>query len=192
MDKERPPLESKIDPVDLEIWKKVVDVQMHFNDLELRVRNYAIISLGAIMTVAGYALKEGNNVYLGGIQVPAASIFLYLATIVWLCFWFMDRHWYHRLLLGAVKQGMNIEEKYRDVSTALALSAAIKEESPNSFLGYKVRSQHRLNLFYWAIASVVFELATLLWSWSFAIIFAVAAIILAIIIFATQLEHSNK
>jgi hypothetical protein len=31
----------------IEIWKKIVDVQQHFNDLELRVRNFALIVTGA-------------------------------------------------------------------------------------------------------------------------------------------------
>jgi FMN phosphatase YigB (HAD superfamily) len=32
----------------LDIWKKTVDVQQHFNDLELRIRNYALTVLAAL------------------------------------------------------------------------------------------------------------------------------------------------
>ena len=35
----------------IEIWKKIVDVQQHFNDLELRIRNFALIVTGAFLVL---------------------------------------------------------------------------------------------------------------------------------------------
>jgi hypothetical protein len=40
------------DEVQVEIWKKTVDVQQHFNDLELRIRNFALAVLGAFWHLA--------------------------------------------------------------------------------------------------------------------------------------------
>jgi len=48
----------------------------------------------------------------------------------------MDRYWYHRLLVGSVNHGINIERKYRDDIPELSLSDAIGKESP-----YKPRSR---------------------------------------------------
>jgi FMN phosphatase YigB (HAD superfamily) len=42
----------------LEIWKKVVDVQQHFNDIEMRIRNVAVTIFGAIMGAVGFSIKE--------------------------------------------------------------------------------------------------------------------------------------
>ena len=41
----------------LETWKKTVDVQKHFNDLQLRVRNYSIVLIGAMIAAIGFTFK---------------------------------------------------------------------------------------------------------------------------------------
>jgi hypothetical protein len=56
----------------------------------------------------------------------------------WL-FYFIDRHWYHRLLLGSVIQGSAIEEKYRKTIPELALTNAIGKESPISVASWPTR-----------------------------------------------------
>ena len=38
-------------------------------------------------------------------------------------FYFMDKHWYHRLLIGAVKHGIAIEKKYATQLPELQLRA---------------------------------------------------------------------
>ncbi|AXT27462.1 hypothetical protein D1823_13285 [Ruegeria sp. AD91A] len=170
-----------IDDKDLEIWKTVVSVQMHFNDLELRIRNFAILSLGATLTVAGYSLRVGNNVVLMGKDVPFASIALTIGTIVWLCFWFMDRHWYHRLLLGSVYHGIDIETRYAKMRPSLSLSASIKKQSPNELFGRELRSKHRLDIFYWIVAIVLLVAALALISVSFAVFVAIISIAIGLI-----------
>ncbi|MGB3684156.1 MAG: hypothetical protein WA990_16885, partial [Rubrobacteraceae bacterium] len=43
----------------LEQWKKVVEVQQHFNDLELRIRNFALIITGAFLAFGGGTASTG-------------------------------------------------------------------------------------------------------------------------------------
>src|SRR5437899_11145375 len=50
----------------LEVWKVTIDVQKHFNDLSMRVRNFAITVPGALLAAARYALKDGATVTLLG------------------------------------------------------------------------------------------------------------------------------
>lgn len=45
-------------------------------------------------------------------------------------FYFMDRHWYHRLLLGAVIHAGKIEAKYEKELPELSLGKAIADKSP--------------------------------------------------------------
>lgn len=47
-------------PGQIEIWKKIVEVQQHFDDLELRIRNFALIVTGAFLGLGGYAIKDGG------------------------------------------------------------------------------------------------------------------------------------
>lgn len=37
----------------IDIWKTVVDVQKHFNDLEMKVRNFGILILSAFIGAIG-------------------------------------------------------------------------------------------------------------------------------------------
>src|SRR5947207_3204845 len=73
----------------------------------------------------------------------------------------MDRHWYHKLLIGAVNHGLFIERRYREHIPELGLANAIGPASPTvlnfgltqksraSFaLQWKIRSSTKLNLFY--------------------------------------------
>jgi hypothetical protein len=56
-------------------------------------------------------------------------ILLALAPISWL-FYFMDRHWYHRLLQGSVKQAGAIEKEYAAFLPEIQLGAKISAASP--------------------------------------------------------------
>jgi hypothetical protein len=84
-------------------WAKSLDVQQHFNDLELRIRNFAISLLVAVMGRTALALKEQYTVQIGDQQVSLAIVILLAGILGWFAFYFMDRHWYHRLLIGSVK-----------------------------------------------------------------------------------------
>jgi hypothetical protein len=145
----------------VEAWKKTVDVQQHFNDLELRVRNFAITFTAAVLGLVGWALKEGVDSFL-----PVGL--LAIGTLGWVAFYLMDRHWYHRYLDGAVKHGQAIEEWLRTVTgtEVFSLASGIKQASgiPLSkrregvwpwLVGRfvkegRLRSHHRINLFYWS------------------------------------------
>lgn len=182
---------AKMDDIDLEIWKTVVSVQMHFNDLELRIRNFAILALGAIVTVSASSLRENDSVSLFGTPIPFASIILFIGVVVWLSFWFIDRHWYHKLLTGAVMHGIKIENHFRKTKEIISLSDTIKDNSPNTLFGKKLRSRHRLDIFYWLIAVIVLSVATALFSVSFSILIVVAALLISVIMFFVLLEGAE-
>lgn len=45
----------------LEAWKQCVDVQMHFNDMEMRIRSFAVTVMTAVSGAIGYLIKENNT-----------------------------------------------------------------------------------------------------------------------------------
>jgi hypothetical protein len=57
----------------IEIWKKTIDVQQHFNDLELRIRNYAVTLTVAIIGAAALIERERIRVTLVGRSCPLAA-----------------------------------------------------------------------------------------------------------------------
>ena len=109
----------------LSAWQTSLDVQQHFNDLELQIRNFAITLLVAVMGGTAFTLKEHYDIHVGDQTVSLAIVVLLAGVLGWLAFYFMDRHWYHRLLIGSVTHTIsNIEVPYEQF-TPLGLSRRI-------------------------------------------------------------------
>ncbi len=76
--------------ISLEIWKKVVDVQMHFNDLCLRLRSIAISILGVLLSASAIALKFGGKITICNASVhnqQYSSLYLHvsgLPSLLWI------------------------------------------------------------------------------------------------------------
>lgn len=138
--------------LEVDVWKKIVDVQQHFNDIEMRIRNYALTLLLAVLGAASISLRERTTVQVFGVEVALALLLLAGGIVVWLLFYFMDEWWYHRLLLGAVSVGKTIEDRLKDMIPGIALTEAIGRASPFRFLGREFHSTAKIRIFYWTIA----------------------------------------
>ncbi|HVO19963.1 MAG TPA: hypothetical protein VMU15_11945 [Anaeromyxobacter sp.] len=140
----------------VDAWKTTVSVQQHFNDLELRVRNFAITFMTAVLGLVGLALKEEPDSLL-----PWAL--LLIGIVGWLAFYMMDRWWYHRFLEGAGEHA-GVAEVWLAAATGTGthlfnLSETIKQKSGISIGKHKIRSKHRIDLFYAAVAVAAAVLA---------------------------------
>ena len=114
----------------IEVWKTIVDVQKHFNDIEMRIRSLFVTMILAVSAAQGFLMEKELSLELGEIKILYATFMPILGIIAGLLFYFMDRYWYHRLLLGAVNHGRKIEVEYQKDMPELSLSEAIKIESP--------------------------------------------------------------
>lgn len=114
----------------VDAWKQVVSVQMHFNDMEMKIRTLYFSVLAAAIGAVG--LVQGKRVeapyFL--VDISLAMIVLLSVAPVSLLFYFIDRHWYHRLLQGAVKQGADIENRYGSLLPEIQLGVKLSQESP--------------------------------------------------------------
>lgn len=144
----------------VEVWKKVVDVQQHFNDLELRIRNFALVVTGAFLGLGGYALKDGGFAGLGAHQISTASLIISAALLPLSAFYLMDRLWYHRLLDGAVKAGISAEGKLNALGVHVDLGTQISKASPVRvpFFG-NAHSRHKMDGFYGLLAVAIIALS---------------------------------
>lgn len=119
----------------IEIWSKIVDVQQHFNEIAMKIRSLFVTLVLALFAAWGFLLENGNVFEFLSISV---SFHLFIPLIGMLCSWlfyFVDRHWYHRLLVGSIKQGIFIEETYKKTIPEISLGAAISKESPVTLTG---------------------------------------------------------
>jgi len=146
----QPFVDKSIDRVKLvlEAWKVTVDVQKHFNDLEMRIRNFALTLITAAIAAAGLIFKEDIRVQFYWLDIPLVSAILFGAIPIWISFYLMDRFWYHNFLIGAVKHGHFIERRLKSVLPELGLAHAISNESPTRVCKIKIRSSRKIDLFY--------------------------------------------
>lgn len=121
----------KLDPtLLLEAWKQAVEVQKHFNDLSWRIRGFGITVLtftfGA--TFLAYSAAGSVNLWTGA-RSPAAFIPV-VGVVLWAAIAFTDALWYHRLLVGSVKEGLRLEKALQASGVDVRLTQAIGESSP--------------------------------------------------------------
>ena len=114
----------------IEIWKTIVDVQRHFNDISMRIRAMFVTILLATFAAIGFLLNKELNLEAGDFDVQFATVVPLYGVFVTYLFYFIDRYWYHRLLVGSVKHAIIIEKKYKEEIPELALSETIGMESP--------------------------------------------------------------
>ncbi len=143
-------------------WTTTIGVQKHFNDIELKIRNYAITVLVALLGAAAVALREGSRVEFSGVETSLATLLVGAALIAWLMFYFMDRIWYHQLLVGAVKHGQALEEVLRPDVPGIGLTGQIGESSPYKLLWlFKLHTRHKMAVFYGVVGAVLVALAVI-------------------------------
>jgi len=149
-----PETTSALAPGQIEIWKKIVDVQQHFNDLELRIRNFALIVTGAFLGLGGYAIKDGGIISAFGWEVSIAGIVVISAIVPLLAFYFMDRLWYHRLLDGSVQAGIEVETALKTLGYKVDLGSQIRAKSPFTLwvFGNSIHSKRKMDIFYLMLA----------------------------------------
>src|SRR5579885_3578250 len=98
----------------IEIWKTVVDVQQHFNDISMRIRGMFVTILLALFAAIGFLYTQHIDLKIAAIRVKFALVMPLFGIVGTYLFYFIDRFWYHRLLVGSVNHALNIEEKYKD------------------------------------------------------------------------------
>lgn len=115
----------------IEMWKQTITVQQHFNDIEWRIRGLALTALTFALGAAAVAAEEHTKVIIFGIGFQLSATVLVLSMFLWSAFYFVDMHWYHRLLIGSVKHGEALEVELRKHLPAAGLTHQISASSPS-------------------------------------------------------------
>lgn len=149
-----------ITKLQVEAWKTTVEVQQHFNDIEMKIRAVAITLLAAILGAAALAVREGTTLRVADESLNLGAAILLIGFVVWGLFWFVEELWYHRLLLGAVAQGLALEKLLAASGVAgFGLTEAIGKKSPFTInllvKKFEVHSTWKIRLFYWGIGALL-------------------------------------
>ncbi len=141
-----------------EAWKTSIEVQQHFNSLEMQIRNFAVTVLTAVLGAAAFTLKEPVTIAVYGYELSSTVVLLVGGLIGWLSFYLMDRFWYHRLLKGAVRQAQILEKALQDKVPGIGLSAAIGAASVVKVGDVELHSDGKLDLFYLGVSLILIAL----------------------------------
>lgn len=140
----------------IDIWKKTIDVQMHFNQLSLQVRNFLITLFGGILTAFFLFVREG--------KVKDSIGFIFTALLVLIAMFIMDYFWYHKFLIASVRHAGKIEKQLKSILPNIDLGATIKYESTININNYwlqkfnkiflgeaSIGSKERLKIYYYLL-----------------------------------------
>ena len=144
--------------IQISIWEKTIDVQMHFNDLCLKIRSFAISILGVLLGASAISYRFAGYIEICSYKIPTAAIFIAISMVTWSAFYLMDRYWYHELLKGAVHHAQKIEDSLKDKVPEINLAHSIKEQSHKSL---NMNAAKKLHIFYISIL-IVHSVALLL------------------------------
>lgn len=136
----------------IDTWSKVVDVQQHFNNISLKIRNLYLTVFTFIIAGLGYLLKEKITIQLFDYPIKLEFLFCFLGALIMYSFYLMDKYWYHKFLKGASIQAGFIETKWYKKFSEMGLSNAISKASnydlKHKIFGKKSNSNRRFNAFY--------------------------------------------
>jgi hypothetical protein len=150
----------------LRIWEKTIDVQQHFNDIEITIRNYALTLFTGIAAGVGYLLKEHINIVLLHYIIPSSAIASLIGMIIMCAFYFMDKYWYHRLLKGSVEHAIMIENLIITTHPEIVLTSTIGKKSALLFFGFKITSEDKYCFFYYPLILIFLVLYIALLKWA--------------------------
>jgi hypothetical protein len=115
----------------VEYWKQTTLVQQHFNDISMKVRNFAIVIFSGFLTGVGLSIHNGISVELFEVRFSAGIIFALAGAFVTQLIHFMDTYWYHVFLKGAVGTTMKIEAEINQILNIDKLAGDISSHSQN-------------------------------------------------------------
>ena len=125
----------------------------------MRVRNFALTLLVAIVGASAVAVQKASVVSIFWFKTSLAVWLLAGGVIAWLAFYFVDQVWYHRLLVGAVTQGKELEDLLKQDVPGIGLTGAISQASPSNAFGVTLHSKHKMKVFYFGIALMLIAFA---------------------------------
>jgi HAD-hyrolase-like len=114
----------------IDVWKEIVDVQQHFNDISMRIRGMFVTILLAFFAAMGFLLDKTFTLDAWSLHVRYVTLVPLFGIVGTLLFYFLDRFWYHRLLLASVEHAGTIETKYENEMPELSLGKLISAKSP--------------------------------------------------------------
>jgi hypothetical protein len=102
----------------VEIWKKAVETQMHFNEMSVKSRQFGLAFVAAALGVGIVLLSRGNDFAIP-VAIFGVKFYIHITVLITLAaalglsaVRILDLHVYHKMLRGAVTFGEDFEQNY--------------------------------------------------------------------------------
>jgi len=118
----------------IEEWKTVIQTQMHFNEMIMRLRGMGVGVVTGIFGAAAYSLQfERLNLHFGKYNIHAAAPIVFFGITLLIAVFILDYHYYFKLLMGAVKRGEELDKYFKERSPELlGMTTLISESIPEA------------------------------------------------------------
>lgn len=150
----------------LKVWDRTIEVQQHFNDIEITIRNYALTLFTAIVAGIGYLLEKHINIVFHHYIIPSSAIAALIGVLIMCSFYYMDKYWYHKLLVGSVMHAVQMEGALKADVPEITLTSTIGAYSPMKIFRWTFKSEKKYYFFYYPLIIIFVLLYFFLLAWA--------------------------
>lgn len=149
----------------LEEWKTVIQTQMHFNDMIMKMRTTGVSIVLAVFGASAYSLQYDELILtICNYSFHASVLVIAFGLGMLVGVFGLDYFYYYKMLIGAVKRGYEIDKAYRnrqvDNTKIFGMTTMIRDE-----IGRPGKSKVFIGLFYGLVFAlgIVFILGVFFW-----------------------------
>lgn len=102
--------------VEIEYYQTTIQIQLHYNEMLIRVRSFGLTGVATLLAVAGGAASGGGSgsdkvwvELVGGRSMQVSGAFALSALLLCAGLFLLDRFYYYRLFMAAVKNCISYE-----------------------------------------------------------------------------------
>lgn len=96
----------------VEYWKQISSIQIHFNDMCIRTRWLGLTAIATLVGAAALAAKEDIKFRLPlDWSIGLTSVLMLISLMLLIVLWFLDIHYYYKMLIASVEYGERLEKK---------------------------------------------------------------------------------
>lgn len=113
----------------IEYYQLAVQIQMHYNEMLIRVRSFGLTAVATLLAVAGGAaaadgdgaMTGGFVTLFGGVRMQVSGVYAFCALLLCTGMFLLDRLYYYRLFIAAVKNCVAYEVDNRSALEAIGV-----------------------------------------------------------------------
>jgi hypothetical protein len=116
----------------VEYWKQIAAIQIHFNDMCIRTRWLGLTAIATLVAAAAIAEKENISLRLPFYWlIGLPSVLMLISLTLLLALWFLDIHYYYKMLIASVEYGEHFEKQ-------IMADLKVEDDGITSYISQKI------------------------------------------------------